>query len=186
VRVASRSTMVYKALDLGPSLYKPFFDYMHRELKSAENRMLFSRVIEKLFPQQFKMSDVDSVLFKIERNKFGNVIDEKPIAFFELKRKSWRVAREAWANGEIEVNGKQFMRLRRLAKMFNVPYYYFMQVGNYFVVFNVLSVDPSFEVRHENDARDLYAVIPKEEVIVARSVEDLRTDLRILLEKGGL
>ena len=60
-----------------------------------------------------------------------------------------------------------------------------MQVGNYFVVFNVLSVDPSFEVRHENDARDLYAVIPKEEVIVARSVEDLRTDLRILLEKGG-
>ncbi|GEM_PF-2557398 len=180
--MASRATMVYKALDLGPSLYKPFFDYMHRELKSAENRMLFSRVVEKLFPQQFKMSDVDSILFKVEWNKFGNVVDEEPVAFFELKRKSWKVAEEAWLNGEIEVNGKQFIRLRKLARRFNVPYYYFMQVGSYFVVFNILSIDPKFEVRHEDNARDLYAVIPRKDVIIAKTINDLKTDLKLLLE----
>jgi len=181
--MASRATMVHTLVEAGPSLYKPFFDYMHRELKSAENRMLFSRTIEKLFPRTFKMTDIDSVIFRRQFDRLSRFRGEEPVAAFELKRKSWAAAQDAWLNGELEVNGYQFIRIRRVARMLRIPYYYFIQVGDKFVLFNVLQVKPSFEKRHEGtQAEDFYAIIPHDQVIISNSLEDLRTDLKFLLE----
>ncbi|AMM53508.1 hypothetical protein [Pyrococcus kukulkanii] len=171
--MVSRVSMIRQAVRYGPSIYKPFFDYMKREVKSAENRYLFSSLVEQLFPGKFALYDLDSIIFDKESNT--------PIAAFELKFKSWFTAEEAWLNKELEVNGRQFLRLRILARRMEIPIYYFVQVGKYFVMFNVLRVGYELEERHEGPAKDLYAIINLDDAIVSRSLEDLKTDLSLLL-----
>ncbi|AEH25105.1 hypothetical protein [Pyrococcus yayanosii] len=171
--MASRASMVRQAARYGPSIYKPFFDYMKREVKSAENKYLFSSLIEQLFPDRFALYDLDSIIFDKE--------SDEPLAAFELKFKSWFTAEEAWLNKELEVNGKQFIRLRALAKRMEIPIYYFVQVGKYFVMFNVLRVEARLEERHNGSAKDTYAIINLDDTIVSKTLEDLKTDLSILL-----
>lgn len=177
--MASRASMVHKEIEAGPSLYDPFFDYMDRQVKAARNKMFFSRAVELAMKNQVAMYDIDSLIFRKKYNRFGNLIDEEPIAAFELKYKSPHTVK----NGELEVNGFQFMRLRRLARKLDFPLYYFVNIGNKkFILFNVLNVNPQFEWRGERTARDLYAVLKLDDLIVSRSVEDLVTDLKLILE----
>jgi len=172
--VAARAEMIRQAARHGPSVYKPFFDYMEREIKNAENKYIFSSLIETVMPEMFSIYDIDSVLFR----KRSDV----PLAAFELKFISWRVAKDSWAKGELLVNGWQFQRLRALSEVFALPLYYFVQVGQErFVMFNVANVEPSFEYRRGGSARDYYAVIDLQEAVVSRSVEELRDDLELLL-----
>jgi len=181
--MASRSTMVHFDVGKGPQFFDPAFDYMERMVKDGRNRMRFSRLIEFLFPKQYKMSDIDSILFKPFYDKFGRKIGERPIAAFELKYKS----PTTFDGSELELNGYQFLRIQRLARMLTVPLYYFVNIGDKkFIMFNVLNVKPQFEKRYEDHRRDYYAILDVDDLIVSRSLEDLRTDLKILLEKGGL
>lgn len=172
--VAARAAMIRQAARHGPSVYKPFFDYMEREIKNAENKYVFSSLIEAAMPEMFSIYDIDSVLFR----KRSDV----PLAAFELKFISWRVAKESWAKGELLVNGWQFQRLRALSEVFALPLYYFIQVGQErFVMFNVARIEPEFEYRRGGSARDYYAVIDLKDVIVSRSIEELRDDLELIL-----
>jgi len=181
--MASRASMVHAALELGPSLYDPFFDYMERNIKAARNKVFFSRLIESMNAGVYKMYDIDSIVFQRRFNKFGQLVDEIPILALEMKFQSWRVAKEAILNGEVEVNGFQFMRLRRLAKLIEIPFYYFINIeGRKFILFNILSVKPRFEKKYEGTRRDLYAVLSLDDLIVARDIETLKTDLRLILE----
>lgn len=183
--MASRATMVHRALELGPGLYEPFFDYMERNIKAARNKVFFSRLIESMDAGVYKLYDIDSIVFKRRFNRFGQLIDENPILALEMKFQSWMVAREAWLNGVVEVNGFQFMRLRRLARLIGIPFYYFINIeGRKFVLFNILSVKPKFEKKYDGSRRDLYAVIPldQDQVVVSRSIEDLKTNLKLILE----
>lgn len=181
--MASRATMVHKALELGPSLYEPFFDYMERNIKAARNKMFFSRLIESMDAGVYKLYDIDSIVFRRKFNKFGQLVDEVPVLALEMKYKSWRVGKEELGSREVEVNGFQFMRLRRLAKVLDLPMYYFINIaGRAFIMFNILSVEPRFEWRHDGPRRDLYAVLPLDDLIVARDIETLKTDLRLILE----
>ena len=171
---AARAAMIRQAARYGPSVYKPFFDYMEREIKNAENRYIFSSLIETAMPGQFSLYDVDSVIFR----KRSDV----PLAAFELKFISWRVAKESWVKGELLVNGWQFQRLRALSEVLALPLYYFIQVGQErFVMFNVARVEPRFEYRRGGSARDYYAVINLKDVVVSRGVEELRDYLELIL-----
>ncbi|KUH33928.1 hypothetical protein APY94_04140 [Thermococcus celericrescens] len=164
---AARAEMVRLSADAGKPIYKPFFDYMRRSLLDMENRYLFSDLIEYLFPGGFALYDVDSIAFDKE--------SREPVAAFELKRKSWRVAQRAWENGMIEVNGYQFLRLKRLSRRFSVPLFYFIWAGEKFAVFKVDDVWADLERKYEGtSAEDLYAVIPLESVQVAEDFTELR------------
>ena len=175
--VAARAEMIQLSANAGKPIYKPFFEYMRRSLMDMENRYLFSDLIEYLFPGEFALYDVDSVLFSKE--------SRDPVAAFELKKKSWRTAQGAWSAGELEVNGYQFLRLKRLARRFSVPLFYFVWVGGKFVVFRVDEVWADLERRHEGtSAEDLYAVIPLEAVEVAEDPIQLREMMRKLLGRG--
>ncbi len=172
--VAARAEMIRQASRYGRSIYKPFFDYMEREIRSAENKYLFSTLIEEALPGQFSLYDLDALVFR----KHSYV----PLAAFELKFISWRVAKESWAKGELLVNGWQFQRLRALSEVLALPLYYFVQVGQErFVMFNVANVEPAFEYRRGGSARDYYAVINLEDVIVSSSFEEFVDDISLLL-----
>lgn len=172
--VAARAAMIREAAKHGRSVYKPFFDYMEREIRSAENKYLFSSLIEEALPGYFSIYDIDAVVF---RKKVA-----VPLAAFELKFISWRVAKEAWARRELLVNGWQFQRLRALSEVLALPIYYFVQVGQErFVMFNIANVEPTFEYRRGGSARDYYAVIDLNEVIVSRSFEEFADDIGLLL-----
>lgn len=136
--VAARAQMIRQAAKYGRHVYRPFFDYMQREIRSAENRYIFSTLVEDAFPGKFSLYDLDELVFRKNSNE--------PLAAFELKFISWRVIKDAWAQGELEINGWQFQRLRRLSELLAVPLYYFIQIGNeeQFVMFNVQQVEPSF------------------------------------------
>ena len=179
--MASRATMVHTLVEAGPSYYDPAFDYMERLIKDGRNRMYFSRLIEHLFYRQYRMTDVDSLIFKPRYDKFGRFKDEEVLAAFELKFKSPRTVE----GRELELNGGQFLRIRRVARMLKVPLYYFVSIGGEkFVLFDVLNVKPRFEKRHDGPRRDYYAILDMDDLIVSKSLEDLRTDLELLL-KGG-
>jgi len=172
--VAARAAMIRQAARYGPSVYKPFFDYMEREIKNAENKYIFSTLIESALPGMFSLYDIDSVIFR----KRSDV----PLAAFELKFISWRVAKDAWAKGELLVNGWQFQRLRALSEVLALPLYYFIQVGQErFVMFNVARIEPSFEYRRGGSARDYYAVISLDDVIVSKGFEEFADDLSLIL-----
>jgi len=173
--VAARAAMIRQAARHGRSVYRPFFDYMEREIRAAENKYVFSTLVEEAFPQTFSLYDLDELVFRKHSND--------PLAAFELKFISWRVIKDAWARGEVEVNGWQFQRLRRLAEHLAIPLYYFIQVGREetFIMFNVQNVEPEFEYRRSGSARDYYAVISLDEVIVSRSLEEFADDLGLLL-----
>ncbi len=172
--VAARAEMIRQAALHGRSIYKPFFDYMEREIRSAENKYLFSTLIEEALPSRFSLYDLDALVFR----KRSSI----PLAAFELKFISWRVAKDSWVNGEILVNGWQFQRLRALSEVLALPLYYFIQVGQErFVMFNVANVEPAFEYRRGGSARDYYAVINLEEVIVSKSLEEFADDISLLL-----
>ena len=51
-------------------------------------------------------------------------------------------------------------------------------------MFNVLHVKPRFEKRYEGKKRDYYAILDVDDLIVSNDLEELRTDLKILLEGG--
>ena len=172
--VAARAAMIRLSADAGTPIYKPFFDYMRRSLLDMENRYLFSDLVEYLFPGEFSMYDVDSVVFDRD--------SREPVAAFELKRKSWRVAQRAWGQGAIEVNGYQFLRLKRLARRLRVPLFYFVWVGEHFAVFRVEEVWAELERKYEGtSAEDLYAVIPLETVHVAEDFIELRKIMQDIL-----
>ncbi|WP_297437207.1 hypothetical protein [Thermococcus sp.] len=178
--MASRATMVHFDVKAGPNYFDPAFDYMERMVKDGRNRMYFSRLIEHLFYRQYRMTDVDSILFKPVYDRFGRFRDEKVLAAFELKFKSPRTVE----GRELELNGGQFLRIRRVARMLRVPLYYFVSIGGEkFVMFNVLNVKPQFETRYEGKKRDYYAILDMDDLIVSNSLEDLRTDLKFLLER---
>ncbi|WP_148882622.1 hypothetical protein [Thermococcus aciditolerans] len=171
---AARAEMIRLSADAGTPIYKPFFDYMRRSLLDMENRYLFSDLVEYLFPGEFFMYDVDSVVFDRD--------SREPVAAFELKRKSWRVAQGAWGAGKLEVNGYQFLRLKRLARRFSVPVFYFVWVGKHFAVFRVDEVWAELERKYEGtSAEDLYAVIPLDDVQVAEDFIELRRIMREVL-----
>jgi len=172
--VAARAEMIRLSVDAGRPIYKPFFDYMRRSLLDMENRYLFSDLIEYLFPGEFSMYDVDSVVFGKD--------SREPVAAFELKKKSWRVAQRAWEAGRLEVNGYQFLRLKRLARRFSVPLFYFVWVGEHFVVFRVDEVWAELERKYEGtSAEDLYAIIPLDDVQVVEDFIELRKVMKKLL-----
>ena len=172
--VAARAEMIRQASRYGRSIYKPFFDYMEREIRSAENKYLFSTLIEEALPGQFSLYDLDALVFRKH--------SDAPLAAFELKFISWRVAKESWAKGELLVNGWQFQRLRALSEVLALPLYYFIQVGQErFVMFNVAHVEPAFEYRRGGSARDYYAVINLDEAIVSSSFEEFVDDISLLL-----
>ena len=179
--VAARAEMVYTNVQAGPNYYDPAFDYMERLVKDGRNRMKFSRLIEFLFNNQYKMTDIDSVLYRPVYDRFGHYRGENFRAAFELKYKSERTF-----NGfELELNGHQFLRIRRLAQLLSMPVYYFVNVGNRkFIMFDVLHVKPRFETRYGGKKRDYYAVLDVDDLIVSNGLEELRTDLELLL-KGG-
>ena len=178
---ASRAAMVYQKPEAGPELYSDFFTYMGRELKSAENRMVFSRTLDYLYGRGLlSVYDLDAIVWNWQRKRFE--------AAFELKFKSWRIARGAWLDGYLEVNGWQFLRVKSLARLLRVPLYYFVQVGHYpearYVLFDPLKLRVELEKRYEGTpAEDTYALIPLDDgnVIKSRSIADLRTDLGLLL-----
>ena len=145
--------------------------------------MWFSRLVEFLFPNQYKMSDIDSLVFKPFYDRFGRFRGEELKAAFELKYKRSRT----FDGNELELNGRQFLRIKQIAEKLDIPLYYFVNIENKkFIMFNVLHVKPYFETRYEGKRRDYYAILDVDDLIVSRSLEDLRTDLKILLEKGGL
>lgn len=172
--VAARAEMIRQAARYGRHVYRPFFDYMQREIRSAENKYLFSTLIEEALPGQFSLYDLDALVFRKH--------SEVPLAAFELKFISWRVAKDSWAKGELLVNGWQFQRLRALSEVLTLPLYYFIQVGQErFVMFNVANVEPSFEYRRGGSARDYYAVISLDDVVVSRDFGEFADDLGLLL-----
>ena len=182
--VAARAAMVYQKPEAGPELYKDFYEHMRRELLTSENKMVFSRTLDYLFGRgRFSVYDIDSIVWDWETRRY--------LAAFELKFKSWNVAKPAWLEGFVEVNGYQFLRVKRLARLLRIPLYYFVQIGHYpkarYLLFDPLKVRAELERRYEGTyAEDLYALIPREDknVIVSNSIDDLRTDLELLL-KGG-
>jgi len=176
--VAARAAMVQFNVEAGPSYYDPAFDYMERLVRDGRNRMTFSRLIELLFRNQYRMSDIDSLIFKPVFDRFGHFRGEELRAAFELKYKSLRTF-----NGyELELNGRQFRRIQTVAEQLKVPLYYFINIGGEkFMMFNVLHVKPRFETRYEGKKRDYYAILDVDDLIVSRSLEDLRTDLGLLL-----
>ena len=172
--VAARAEMIRQASRYDRSIYKPFFDYMEREIRSAENKYIFSSLVEAALPGAFSIYDIDSIVFRKH--------SDAPLAAFELKFISWRVAKESWSKGELLVNGWQFQRLRALSEVLDLPLYYFIQVGQErFVMFNVAHVEPAFEYRRGGSARDYYAVIDLEDVIVSKSFEEFIDDISLLL-----
>ena len=177
--VAARAAMVQTMVEAGPAYYDPAFDYMERLIKDGRNRMRFSRLIELLFRNQYRMSDIDSLIFKPRFDRFGHFRGEELRAAFELKYKSPRTF-----NGyELELNGRQFLRIRAVAERLQVPLYYFVNIGGEnFIMFNVLHVKPRFETRYEGKKRDYYAILDVDDLIVSNGLEELRTDLKILLE----
>jgi len=177
--VAARAAMVYTNVKAGPNYYDPAFDYMERLVRDGRNRMKFSRLIEFLFHNQYRMTDIDSILYRPVYDKFGRFRGEDFRAAFELKYKSERTF-----NGiELELNGHQFRRIRRLAQLLSIPVYYFVNIENRkFLMFDVLHVEPRFETRYEGKKRDYYAILDVDELIVSNGLEELRTDLKILLE----
>ena len=179
--VAARAEMVYTNVRAGPNYYDPAFDYMERLVKDGRNRMKFSRLIEYLFNRQYRMTDVDSILYLPVYDKFGRYRGEDFRAAFELKYKSARTFNDV----ELELNGHQFLRIRRLAQLLSMPVYYFVNVGNRkFIMFDVLHVKPRFEKRYEGKKRDYYAILDVDDLIVSNGLEELRADLELLL-KGG-
>lgn len=173
--VAARAAMIRQAAKHGRSIYRPFFEYMEREIRSAENKYIFSSLLEDAFPQMFSLYDLDELVFKKRSND--------PLAAFELKFISWRVIKDAWARGQLEVNGWQFLRLKALAEHLAIPLYYFIQIGaeERFVMFNVQNVEPEFEYRRKGSARDYYAVISLDDVIVSKGFEEFADDLSLIL-----
>ncbi len=177
--VAARAAMVYAKPEAGPELYKDFYEHMRREILTSENRMVFSRTLDYLFGRgEFSVYDIDAIVFDWQAKRY--------VSAFELKFKSWRVAKQAWLEGYLEVNGYQFLRTKRLARLLRVPLYYFVQVGHYpkakYVMFDPRKVRVELEKRYEGTyAEDLYALIPLDDAIVSRSIEDLRTDLGLLI-----
>ncbi len=177
--VASRAVMVRMMTGAGPSYFDPAFDYMERLVRDGRNRMYFSRLIEHLFYRQYRMTDVDSLIFRPRYDSLGRFKGEDLLAAFELKFKSERTVKE----GELELNGGQFLRIRRIAMMLKVPLYYFVNIsGRRFILFNVLHVKPRFERRYEGKKRDFYAVLDMDDLIISNNLDDLRTDLKMLLE----
>ncbi len=177
--VAARAAMVYNKRDAGPELYKDFYEHMKREILTSENRMVFSRTLDFLFGKgEFSVYDIDAIVFDWQRKRY--------VSAFELKFKSWRVAKQAWLDGVIEVNGYQFIRTKRLARLLRIPLYYFVQIGHYpkakYVMFDPTKIRAEMERKYEGTyAEDLYALIPLDDAIVSRSIEDLRTDLGLLI-----
>ena len=178
--VAARAEMVRVRREAGPELFKPFYEHMKREILTSENRMVFSRTLDFLFGKgEFSVYDLDSIVWDWRTKRY--------VAAFELKFKSWRVAKQAWLDGYLEVNGHQFLRTKSLARLLRIPLYYFVQIGHYpeakYVLFDPRKIRARLERRYEGTyAEDLYALIPLEgNAIVSRSIEDLRTDLGLLI-----
>jgi len=179
--VAARAAMVYENVNAGPGYFEPAFDYMERLVKDGRNRMFFSRLIEFLFHNQYRHTDLDSILYRPVYDKFGRFRGEDFRAAFELKYKSPRTF-----NGyELEVNGHQFRRIQKLASLLDIPVYYFVNIGGEkFIMFNVLHVKPRFETRYGGKKQDYYAILDVDDLIVSNDLEELRTELRLLLEEG--
>jgi len=177
--VAARAAMVYTKPEAGPELYKDFYEHMKREILTSENKMVFSRTLDFLFGRgEFSVYDIDAIVFDWQAKRY--------VSAFELKFKSWKVAKPAWLEGYLEVNGYQFLRVKRLARLLRIPLYYFVQVGHYpkakYVMFDPTKIRAELERRYEGTyAEDLYALIPLDDAIVSRSIEDLRTDLGLLI-----
>ncbi|NJE75954.1 hypothetical protein [Thermococcus sp. ES12] len=177
--VAARAAMVYAKPEAGPELFKDFYEHMRREILTSENKMVFSRTLDFLFGRgEFSVYDIDAIVFDWQVKRY--------VSAFELKFKSWKVAKPAWLDGYLEVNGYQFIRVKRLARLLRVPLYYFVQVGHYpkarYVLFDPLKIRAELERKYEGTyAEDLYALIPLDDAIVSKSIEDLRTDLGLLL-----
>ncbi|MFA4640916.1 hypothetical protein [Pyrococcus kukulkanii] len=150
---------------------------LRRQLMAFENKLNFSAIMRSLVPGALAIYDLDAIPLLILKDDIGFRGIRIVGGFFELK------SRRKKFTGEVKVNGWQFKILELLSKSLDMDLWYFINGGyKEFYLFNVKRVSPEFRVEGEGPARDLYAVIEKDEVIVMEPHEVIPTFRQLFLE----
>ncbi|MFA4641522.1 hypothetical protein [Pyrococcus kukulkanii] len=171
--MASRTELVYRdrvSVD-------DAFTYFKRLVRDAENRVKFSRALQRArrgLGVHMYVTDIDSLIFQYL--SYRNVRGFRFTAF-ELKNVN---PRKAIVDGMLKVNGKQYQAHYWLSKMAGIDFYYLVKANENFYIWNVSRIYPEFREHGVGDAKDLYAFIPLEDVIKVEEWE-LPGTLRLLL-----
>ena len=171
--MASRTAFVYQdALSIDDA-----FTYFKRLMRDAENRVAFSRALQRArkgLDVHMYVTDIDSLM--IQYLNRGRV---KGFRFtgFELKNMN---PRSALVNGKVKVNGKQYEGHRWFAQKAGIDFFYIVNLGGEFLVWNVAHAPVSFDWYGHGSAHDYYAFVDLEDVIRVPA-QELPETLRFLL-----
>ena len=133
---------------------------LRRQLRDFENRLNLSAVMKLAYPHGLLMYDIDSVAFKIltQNGQFRGI---RPLGAFELKWKSERTMEEEG----IPVNGMQYRALELFSESYGLPLFYMVNIAwKKVALWRIGSVGVRYAKLKEGLARDLYAVVPWEQV----------------------
>jgi len=152
---------VFRFIDEEVQPRDPFLaEELRRQLRDFENRLNLSAVMRLAYPRGLIMYDIDSVAFKL-LTQDGQFRGIRPFGAFELKWKSERTLEEEG----IPVNGIQYQALELFSESYGLPLYYLVNIAWKKVAFwRVGSVGVRYARLKEGFARDLYAVVPWEQV----------------------
>ncbi|WP_297068465.1 hypothetical protein [Thermococcus sp.] len=175
--MASRTAFVYQdALSIEDA-----FTYFKRLMRDAENRVAFSRALQRArkgLDVHMYVTDIDSLM--IQYLNRGGV---KGFRFtgFELKNMN---PHSAIVNGSVKVNGKQYEGHFRFSQKAGIDFFYLVNLGREFLVWNVAYAPVSFDWYGHGSAHDYYAFVGLDDVIRVPA-QELPGTLRMLLWGRG-
>jgi len=171
--MASRTAFVYQ----DTLSVEDAFTYFKRLMQDAENRVHFSRALQKArkgLDVHMYVTDIDSLIVQY-LNRHG--VEGFRFTGFELKNMN---PRSAVVNRTIKVNGKQYKEHRMFALKAGIDFYYLINLGREFLIWNVANTPVSFDWHGHGSAHDYYAFIHLDDVIRVPA-QDLPETLRFLL-----
>lgn len=171
--MASRTAFVYQdALSIEDA-----FTYFKRLMRDAENRVAFSRALQKArkgLDVHMYVTDVDSLMIQY-LNRGG--VKSFRFTGFELKNMN---PHSAIVGHRIKVNGKQYEGHYFFAQKAGIDFFYLVNLGREFLVWNVAHTHADFRWYGQGHARDYYAFVDLDDVIRVPA-QELPGTLRMLL-----
>ena len=171
--MASRTAFVYQdSLSIEDA-----FTYFKRLMRDAENRVAFSRALQRArkgLDVHMYVTDVDSLIVQYLNR---NGVKGFRFTGFELKNMN---PHSALVNGKVKVNGKQYEGHRMFAMKAGIDFYYLVNLGREFLVWNVANTPVNFDWYGHGHARDYYAFVHLDDVIRVPA-QELPETLRFLL-----
>ena len=171
--MASRTAFVYQdALSIEDA-----FTYFKRLMRDAENRVAFSRALQKArkgLDVHMYVTDVDSLIVQYLNR---NGVKGFRFTGFELKNMN---PRSAIVNRKVKVNGKQYEGHKWFALKADIDFYYLVNLGREFLVWNVRNTYADLKWYGEGHAHDYYAFVDLDDVIRVPA-QELPETLRMLL-----